>query len=120
MSAQQWQPKLGTPGERVYGLDELEQALNIVLRTRVRSVPGRPEFGTDFDAIIDAPANVVRPYVVREVMRAVAASEPRIRVLAVVPGPMQVSGRLSIAVRWAPSPGGTERVTEVEVGRAAA
>lgn len=120
MTAQQWQPKLGAPGERVYGLEELEQALLIVLRTLRRSVPGRPEFGTELDRIVDMPASEVRAFVVREVMRAVAASEPRVTVRAVVPGAMAASGALTVAVTWAPAAGGTERTTRVEVRRGAA
>lgn len=120
MSARQWQPKLGAPGERVYGADELEQALRVVLRTARRAVPGRPDFGTELEQVVDMPASNVRAFVVREVMRAVGASEPRIRVRAVMPGVVDAAGALPVAVTWTPASGGAERVTRIEVGRGAA
>lgn len=114
-----WQPKLGAPGERVEGVEELEQSLLIVLKTPLRSVPGRPWFGTRLDLLQDVPSAEARPRVVQEVMRAVKASSPRISVRGVVPASSSPTGALVVTVRWVPASGGVERVTDVEVARAA-
>lgn len=101
----QWQPRLGgKPGELVYGLDELEQSLRIVLNTPVGSVPGRPEFGSRLDQLCDEPITTVAPAIVREVMRAVELCEPRITILgvAVLP-PTEELGRVVPEVRWRPT-----------------
>jgi phage baseplate assembly protein W len=111
----QWQPVLGSPGELVYGDDELEQSLLIVLKTVMGSVPGRPEFGSKLLDFIDEPVTTVAPGIVREVFRAVKASEPRITVLAATPLSAE-PGTVETEVRWKPTNGGATRSTRVKVG----
>jgi phage baseplate assembly protein W len=48
---------------------------------------------------IDAPVNVARPNLVREIVEALTIWEPRIRVLSVVIGLVGMS-QLSIAITW--------------------
>ncbi|MCC7753101.1 baseplate protein, partial [Escherichia coli] len=42
-----WQPTLQAPGEIVRGLDDIRQAIQIILRTPRGSDPHRPEFGSN-------------------------------------------------------------------------
>jgi phage baseplate assembly protein W len=106
-SDRQWQPKLGgNPGEIVVGLDELEQSLRIVLTTPLGSVPGRPGFGSTLHEQVDQPITSVAPAIVKEVIRAVAACEPRITILAVNVLPPAASdelGRVIPEVTWKPT-----------------
>ncbi len=109
---------LAEPGARVTGDEELEQALRIILKTPLGSVPGDPGFGIELADIVDGPVNEVRPRIVRAVVQAVAASDPRI----VVVGVQVVStvGRIVAVVRWrAARAGAPVRETRVEVARGA-
>lgn len=81
--AHHWQPALGGDGE-VTGLDDLRQAIAIILRTPVGSDPLRPEFGSNLHRYIDYPVNRARPHLVRETVAAIRRWEPRVSVLRVV------------------------------------
>lgn len=115
MARRHWQPKLGSPGQRVDALDELEQSLRTVLVTPVQSVPGRPGFGSRLFELVDEPVSTLRPAVVREVVRALAVSEPRLRPLGV--DPVQVApGHLEVEVTWHPvGQPETQQRTRVEI-----
>jgi phage baseplate assembly protein W len=108
----QWQPKLGFPGERVEGLDEIEQSLRTVLTTPIDSVPSRPGFGSKLFELVDEPVNLVRPKVVKEVVRACAVSEPRLRVVS-VEQTFGDDGHLEVEIEWHPTsdPAATRRTT---------
>ena len=68
ITATHWQPALGTPGEVVEGLRDIDQAIHIVLPTPKSSDPHRPEFrgvsgvgvGVGVGRIFDPPAWVMR------------------------------------------------------------
>ena len=64
-----WQPALGGNGE-VTGLEDLRQAIAIILRTPRGSDPLRPEFGSNLHLYIDYPVNRARPHLVRETVDA--------------------------------------------------
>ncbi|AZE49568.1 putative bacteriophage baseplate protein [Pseudomonas chlororaphis] len=55
ITAAHWQPALGTPGEVVEGLRDIDQSIHIVLATPKGSDPHRPEFGSDLHLYIDWP-----------------------------------------------------------------
>ncbi len=61
-----WQPALQAPGEIVRGLDDIRQAIQIILRTPRGSDPHRPEFGSNLHLYIDWPVDRAIPHVVRE------------------------------------------------------
>ena len=111
----QWQPQLGgPPGARVYGLDELEQSMMLVLTTPVRSVPGRPQFGSRLYQLVDEPVSVLRAAVVREVLRSLGVNEPRVRPIGV--GLVHTdAGRLEVTVEWQPTSSPDRRATRVEI-----
>lgn len=113
MTAGQWQPKVGgKPGELVMGLDELEQSLRTVLTTQVGSVPGRPGFGSRLFELVDEPTNQVQPKAIREVLRAVAANEPRVVVTKVAVLPSE-PGNLVLEVTWRPTNSDVSRPTTI-------
>lgn len=85
------------------GLDELRQSVRIVLETPLRSVPGKPEFGSDLFALLDKPITVARPRAIREARRALEQWEPRIEVLAV--DAVSDGSRLRVQVTWRPKEG---------------
>ena len=65
-----WQPALQAPGEIVRGLDDIRQAIQIILRTPRGSDPHRPEFGSNLHLYIDWPVDRAIPHVVRESVEA--------------------------------------------------
>lgn len=80
-----WQPALGGPGV-VENLDDIHQAISIILRTPRGSDPLRPEFGSNLHDYIDYPINRARPHVVRECVEAIShptLGEPRVTVESV-------------------------------------
>jgi uncharacterized protein len=104
-------------GNVVQGVADINQCIGIILATPKGSDPLRPNFAADLWRWIDAPVNVARPNLVREIVEGLTIWEPRIRVLSVVisslflnPSLPQQSGRgglsdfglsqLSIAITW--------------------
>lgn len=93
-----WQPKLGSMGEVVEGLDDINQCIRIILSTPRGTDPHRPLFGSDIWRWLDAPVGEAIPQVVREVVDALQAWETRINLVSVVP---EISGeRVTIRVEW--------------------
>ena len=74
-----WQPALGGEGI-VENLDDLNQAIQVILRTPKGSDPLRPEFGSDLHLYLDYPIHRARPHVVRESVEAIRRWEPRVAV----------------------------------------
>ncbi|MBP5958127.1 GPW/gp25 family protein [Pseudomonas anatoliensis] len=83
ITATHWQPALGTTGEIVEGLRDIDQSLRIILTTPKGSDPHRPEFGSNLHLYIDWPTNRVTPHLVREAIEAIRSWEPRVSVIAV-------------------------------------
>jgi phage baseplate assembly protein W len=86
-------------GNVVQGVADINQCIGIILATPKGSDPLRPTFAADLWRWIDAPVNVARPNLVREIVEALTIWEPRIRVLSVVIGLVGMS-QLSIAITW--------------------
>ena len=100
-----WQPALQAPGEIVRGLDDIRQAIQIILRTPRGSDPHRPEFGSNLHLYIDWPVARAIPHVVRESVDAIRRWEPRCQLMSVKPA---VDGEhLTLRVSWKGSDGQT-------------
>lgn len=113
IAAADWSPKLGSPGEVVQRLDDIDQCIGIILNTRKGSDPHRPLFGCDAWLWIDAPANVAAPNITREVVDALELWEPRITVTSVQ---VTVSvGQATVAIIWQPKDGSIAKSTEVNI-----
>lgn len=101
-----WQPAYGRPGETVTGIDEIAQAVSIIVRTPVGSVPGDPIFGCEALSQLDRPLPVAIPKMIQAVFRALRTWEPRIDVIRVGVTPVRL-GAVILAVVWTPK-GGTD------------
>lgn len=116
ITAAHWQPALGTSGEVVEGLRDVDQAIRIILTTPKGSDAHRPEFGSDLHLYIDWPTNRVTPHLVREAVDAIRRWETRVSVVQV-----QVSidvAHITVRVQWRVADG-IPQLTEVPYARAA-
>lgn len=112
-----WSPRVGSPGEIVTGLDDLDQCICIILKTRKGSVPHRPLFGCDAWLYLDRPVNVAIPNIVREVADALEMWEPRIELVKVT---ATVDGsQATVTITWQPRGTDTVITTEVTIGNPA-
>ena len=79
-----WQPALHQDGV-AEGIDDINQAIHLILTTPKGSDPHRPEFGSDLHLYIDYPIVRAVPHVVRESVEAIRRWEPRIELIRVRP-----------------------------------
>jgi phage baseplate assembly protein W len=107
-----WQPALGREGV-VENLDDLHQAIQIILRTRKGSDPLRPEFGSDLHLYLDHPMPRARPHLVREAIGAIRRWEPRVSVER-VEFSLVAEAHAALRVVWRVADG-TLRMTEVRL-----
>ncbi|MDD0973796.1 GPW/gp25 family protein [Pseudomonas fontis] len=116
ITAAHWQPALGTPGEVVEGMRDIDQSIRIILATPKGSDAHRPEFGSDLHLYIDWPHDRVTPYLVRETIEAIRRWETRVSVVQVQ---VQIdAAHLTLKVLWRVADG-LEQMTEVPYARAA-
>jgi phage baseplate assembly protein W len=93
-------------GNVVQGVADINQCIGIILATPKGSDPLRPTFACDLWQWIDAPVNIARPNLVREIVEAITKWEPRARVLSVVVNLVandpsaNVNAHLSITIVW--------------------
>jgi phage baseplate assembly protein W len=79
------QPAPGTGiGNVVQGVADINQAIAIILSSPQGCDPLRPLFACNLWQWIDAPINVARPHLVREIFEAITRWEPRVQLLSVV------------------------------------
>ncbi|WP_259674603.1 GPW/gp25 family protein [Pseudomonas fluorescens] len=115
ITAAHWQPALGTSGEVVEGLRDIDQAIRIILSTPKGSDPHRPEFGSDLHLYLDWPSNRVTPHLVREAVDAIRLWEPRVSVAQVQ---VQIyAAQIIVQVQWRVA-GEVSQLTEVPYARA--
>lgn len=116
ITAAHWQPALGTTGEIVEGLRDIDQSLRIILTTPKGSDPHRPEFGSNLHRYLDWPTDRVTPHLVREAFDAVRQWEPRVSVDLVH---IQISAHhITARVQWRIT-GQRQQLTEVPYARVA-
>jgi uncharacterized protein len=116
ITAAHWQPALGSPGEIVQGLRDIDQAIRIILATPRGSDPHRPEFGSNLHLYIDWPVNRVVPHLVREAVDAIRQWEPRVSVVTV--RAVVETEHVTLRVVWKIADG-VEQLTEVPYARTA-
>ncbi|AVO60664.1 GPW/gp25 family protein [Pseudomonas chlororaphis] len=116
ITAAHWQPALGTSGEVVEGLRDIDQSIRTILTTPKGADAHRPDFGSNLHLYIDWPVNRVTPHLVRETVDALRRWETRISVVQV-----QVlieESQIRVRVQWRVADGVTQ-LTEVPYARAA-
>ncbi|MHC8342238.1 GPW/gp25 family protein [Pseudomonas sp. RT6P73] len=116
ITAAHWQPALGTSGEVVEGLRDIDQAIRIVLTTPKGSDAHRPDFGSDLHLYIDWPVNRVTPHLVREAVDAIRRWETRVSIVQVLV--LIEDSRVILRVQWRVADG-VAQMTEVPYARAA-
>jgi len=86
-------------GNVVQGVQDINQAILIILTTPQGSDPLRPTFGCDLLHWIDTPVNVATPGLVAAIVAAITLWEPRVRLLSVV---INLNGlsQLMVALTW--------------------
>jgi uncharacterized protein len=117
-------------GNAVQGVADINQCIGIILATPQGSDPLRPTFACDLWKWLDAPVNIARPHLVREIVTALTKWEPRVRVLSVVVNLVaadpsaNVNAHLDITIVWqlrinvsAPSGPNTQQRLTVTVPR---
>lgn len=116
ITAAHWQPALGTSGEVVEGLRDIDQSIRIILSTPKGSDPHRPAFGSDLHLYLDWPTNRVTPHLVREAVDAIRHWEPRVSGVQVQ---IQINAaQITVQVHWRVA-GEESQLTEVPYARAA-
>ncbi|AIC20218.1 baseplate protein [Pseudomonas chlororaphis] len=116
ITAAHWQPALGTSGEVVEGLRDIDQSIRIILTTPKGADVHRPDFGSNLHLYIDWPVNRVTPHLVRETVDALRRWETRISVVQVQ---VQIEeSQIRVRVQWRVADGVTQ-LTEVPYARAA-
>lgn len=79
----QWQLSTAGPGQVVEGVDDINQAISIIILTVPGSDPLRPLFGCGLVDLIDRPSNVVGADMAASIDKALRLWEPRIKVLKI-------------------------------------
>ena len=116
ITAAHWQPALGTSGEVVEGLRDIDQSIRVILTTPKGADAHRPDFGSDLHLYIDWPVNRVTPHLVRETVDALRRWETRISVVQVQ---VLIEGaQIRVRVQWRVADG-VAQLTEVPYARAA-
>ncbi|HDW3810958.1 GPW/gp25 family protein [Serratia marcescens] len=106
-----WQPALYRPGERVTGLADIHQSIQIILGTPCGADPHRPDFGSNIYRYIDQPVDQALPHVVRETTDALRRYEPRAEVVSVS---HRAEGEHAwLQVQWRPVGAAWTETTEV-------
>jgi len=117
ITATDWSPLLGSPGEVVEDQADIEQCIDITLGTPKGSDPHRPLFGCDAWLWLDAPPAVAVPNIIVEAIDSLELWEPRIE-LASLKAELAESGA-TITVVWQHKGSAVQYTREVSIGNAA-
>lgn len=109
-----WSMKLGFFGEVVEAVDDIDQCIKIILKTRKGSVPLDPEFGCDIYKYLDMPLNLVIADITRETFVALRENEPRIEVLNVKISSIEApQGSMQVKIEYKLKDSEIVKITEV-------
>jgi len=107
-----WSMKIGFYGQVTEALDDIEQCILTIMKTRKGSVPLDPEFGCDVWRYIDQPINMVIPDIVRETYSSLTLYEPRIDVVSVKTEVLSESS-IKVLIEWKLKDSEITKITEV-------
>lgn len=78
-----WGVSLAGSGNIVQGYDDINQCIDVILRTQKGTDPLRPFFGSNIYFYIDAPVNIAIPNIKREIIDALSLWEKRIEIVSI-------------------------------------
>ncbi len=106
-----WSRTVGGYGEVVEQLDDIAQAMRILLATPKGAVVHRPEFGCDAWRYLDHPTNEALPHIIRECADALAKWEPRATVVGI--DSSYDAEHVYLVIRWVAALGSQSQASEV-------
>lgn len=109
------QIKLGSIGEIVTGLEDLNQEIKLILETPLGSIPHRPEYGSRIYEYLDLPINVAKPLIIAETYRAIKANCDRFEVIDVKVKDISPQGKFVIQVIGRPVLSEIDEVVKLEI-----
>ncbi len=93
-----WQPMLNQIGEAAEGIDDINQCIANIIKTRKGSVPHRPTFGSDVYQYVDYPISEAIPNIIRETTDAITEWEPRIQIKQITAS--SEKEKITLKVEW--------------------
>lgn len=78
-----WGVSLAGSGNIVQGYDDINQCIDVILRTQKGTDPLRPFFGSNIYFYIDAPVNIAIPNIKREIIDALSLWEKRVEIVRI-------------------------------------
>ncbi|MEM0326598.1 MAG: GPW/gp25 family protein [Desulfurococcaceae archaeon] len=109
------QIKLGSIGEVVTGLEDLNQEIRLILETPLGSIPHRPEYGSRIYEYLDLPINVAKPLIIAETYRAIKANCDRFEVIDVKVKEITPQGKLSLQIIGRPTSAEIDEAIKLEI-----
>lgn len=109
------QIKLGSIGEIVTGLEDLNQEIKLILETPLGSIPHRPEYGSRIYEYLDLPINIAKPFIIAETYRAIKANCDRFEVIDVKVKDISPQGKFVIQVIGRPVSSEIDEVVKLEI-----
>lgn len=101
ITAADWSPKLGNPGEVVENLDDINQCIRVILNTPKGSMAHEPLFGCDAWLYQDQPIPEAIPRIINAVIEAVEEWEPRVKLVSVTPVTSEAAvGKITLQLEW--------------------
>jgi phage baseplate assembly protein W len=111
-----WSPKLGSFGEIVENVEDIEQCIKIILTTPRGSDPHRPTFASGIFNYIDYPQTAIKQYLIRETYESLLTWEPRINIDGVkILFNQQQLGSIDIEIAWSVKDSSLQTITIVNI-----
>jgi uncharacterized protein len=119
-----WQFRLSVLGDVVEGADDVAQCIRTILMTPKGTVPHAPDFGSNLHLYLDWPLQSGRPQIIRETIDAIAANEPRVKIVrvsvdAASPDDPALMAAIILELEWTLLGTNTGTTAQIAIGRAA-
>ncbi|MEX3555631.1 MAG: GPW/gp25 family protein [Burkholderia gladioli] len=86
-------------GQVATDIADIDQCISIILMTPLGSDPHRPTFGCNIDRYLDMPMDTARPYLARDIRRALTQWEPRLDLVRIEVTAKGIA-RLDVRLSW--------------------
>lgn len=114
ITALHWQSALNRKDvDIVTDIEDIEQALRLILTTPKGTDPHRPQFGSNIHLYLDYPVNQIIPHLVREAVDAITGidGEPRCILKKVTPTITAHGTCIELRIHWVLSDGVAQETT---------